>query len=69
MQPHPVKNWQKIAEYLEMRTEAQCQHRWQKVLNPDLVKGPWTPEVGGDDDIIVVSIIFNVYVSLLSHFL
>lgn len=23
----------------------QCQHRWQKVLNPDLVKGPWTKEV------------------------
>jgi hypothetical protein len=19
-------------------------HRWQKVLNPELVKGPWTPE-------------------------
>jgi len=19
-------------------------HRWQKVLNPDLVKGPWTAE-------------------------
>jgi hypothetical protein len=23
----------------------QCLHRWQKVLNPELVKGPWTPEV------------------------
>jgi hypothetical protein len=23
----------------------QCLHRWQKVLNPDLVKGPWTKEV------------------------
>jgi len=22
----------------------QCLHRWQKVLNPDLVKGPWTAE-------------------------
>ncbi len=22
----------------------QCLHRWQKVLNPDLVKGPWTQE-------------------------
>ena len=19
-------------------------HRWQKVLNPNLIKGPWTPE-------------------------
>lgn len=23
----------------------QCLHRWQKVLNPALCKGPWTPEV------------------------
>ncbi|MBN3286225.1 MYBA protein, partial [Polyodon spathula] len=28
----------------EKRTDAQCQHRWQKVLNPELVKGPWTKE-------------------------
>lgn len=27
------------------RTEVQCLHRWQKVLNPDLIKGPWTLEV------------------------
>ena len=27
------------------RSDVQCLHRWQKVLNPDLVKGPWTPEV------------------------
>ncbi|CAI5480717.1 unnamed protein product [Closterium sp. Yama58-4] len=26
------------------RTDVQCLHRWQKVLNPDLVKGPWTKE-------------------------
>mmetsp|Transcript_15997 Transcript_15997/g.23735 ORF Transcript_15997/g.23735 Transcript_15997/m.23735 type:complete len:476 (+) Transcript_15997:300-1727(+) len=26
------------------RTETQCQHRWQKVLNPSVHKGPWTPE-------------------------
>eukprot|EP00064_Thunnus_orientalis_P004935 superscaffoldBa00000470_g4948 len=28
----------------EGRTDGQCQHRWQKVLNPELVKGPWTKE-------------------------
>ena len=27
------------------RTDVQCLHRWQKVLNPTLVKGPWTKEV------------------------
>ncbi|KAG9337485.1 hypothetical protein JZ751_028676 [Albula glossodonta] len=28
----------------EGRTEYQCQHRWARVLDPDLVKGPWTKE-------------------------
>lgn len=44
------KNWKKIAEALPDRTDVQCLHRWQKVLNPDLVKGPWTKE---EDDKIV----------------
>ena len=38
------KNWKKIAESLPGRTDVQCLHRWQKVLNPSLVKGPWTEE-------------------------
>ena len=38
------KNWKKIAEYLTDRSDMQCQHRWQKVLNPELVKGPWSAE-------------------------
>uniref|UniRef100_A0A8C2ZW46 Transcriptional activator Myb n=1 Tax=Cyclopterus lumpus TaxID=8103 RepID=A0A8C2ZW46_CYCLU len=25
-------------------TREECQHRWQKVLNPELIKGPWTKE-------------------------
>ena len=28
----------------------QCLHRWQKVLNPNLVKGPWTKE---EDEIVI----------------
>uniref|UniRef100_A0A667GAS8 MYB proto-onco like 2 n=1 Tax=Lynx canadensis TaxID=61383 RepID=A0A667GAS8_LYNCA len=28
----------------ENRTDQQCQYRWLRVLNPDLVKGPWTKE-------------------------
>ncbi|XP_040963925.1 transcription factor MYB3R-1 [Gossypium hirsutum] len=39
------KNWKKIAESVPHRTDVQCLHRWQKVLNPDLVKGPWTKEI------------------------
>jgi hypothetical protein len=38
------KNWKKISETLPGRTDVQCLHRWQKVLNPELVKGPWTEE-------------------------
>ncbi len=30
------------AEFFTDRTDVQCLHRWQKVLNPDLVKGAWT---------------------------
>lgn len=33
------------AECVPDRTDVQCLHRWQKVLNPDLVKGPWSIEV------------------------
>ncbi|EOA20337.1 hypothetical protein CARUB_v10000643mg [Capsella rubella] len=44
------KRWKKIAEFFPDRTEVQCLHRWQKVLNPELVKGPWTQE---EDDKIV----------------
>lgn len=41
---YDAKNWKKIAECLIGRTDVQCLHRWQKVLNPNLIKGPWTPE-------------------------
>jgi nuclear transport factor 2 (NTF2) superfamily protein len=44
------KNWKKIAEFLRGRTGVQCLHRWQKVLNPSLVKGPWTKD---EDEIII----------------
>lgn len=35
------------ASYFHGRTDVQCLHRWQKVLNPQLIKGGWTKEVGG----------------------
>ena len=43
------KNWKKIAQDLPGRTDVQCLHRWQKVLRPGLVKGPWTEE---EDEIV-----------------
>ncbi|KAH9307344.1 hypothetical protein KI387_035255 [Taxus chinensis] len=38
------KNWKRIAQYFPNRTDVQCLHRWQKVINPNLIKGPWTKE-------------------------
>lgn len=44
--------WEVIAaQYLRgARSAIQCSHRWQKVLRPGLVKGPWTRE---EDAVII----------------
>lgn len=44
------KNWKRIAGFLPGKSDVQCLHRWQKVLNPELIKGPWTEE---EDNIVV----------------
>lgn len=43
------RNWKKISEQIPDRTDVQCLHRWQKVLRPGLIKGPWTAEVSLKD--------------------
>ena len=55
-----AKNWKKICESFPERTDVQCLHRWQKVLNPNLIKVrwllllgllvmlPWTPQESSD---------------------
>ncbi|KAJ8433365.1 hypothetical protein Cgig2_020445 [Carnegiea gigantea] len=50
VQRYKGKNWKKIAECFKDRTDVQCLHRWQKVLNPELIKGPWSKE---EDEIII----------------
>ncbi|KAG2318390.1 hypothetical protein Bca4012_055387 [Brassica carinata] len=45
-----AKSWKKVAELIPDRTEVQCMHRWQKVLDPNLTKGPWTQQ---EDETIV----------------
>ena len=44
--PTSSKDWKLISSNFmnPVRSEYQCQQRWQKVLNPDLIKGPWTKE-------------------------
>jgi hypothetical protein len=46
------KNWKKIAStaFGFRKTDVQCLHRWQKVLKPGLVKGPWLKE---EDDRVI----------------
>jgi len=43
-------NWSLIAQHLPCRSDLQCQQRWHKVVNPELVKGPWTKE---EDEMVV----------------
>lgn len=49
------KNWKRIATmaFGDTKTDVQCLHRWQKVLRPGLVKGPWTTE----EDLLVVQLV------------
>ncbi|XP_071184438.1 myb-related protein A-like isoform X4 [Salvelinus alpinus] len=44
VEQHGADSWKLVANHFPGRTDGQCQHRWQKVLNPELVKGPWTKE-------------------------
>lgn len=39
------ERWDLVGKLLKTRTEVQCQQRWTKVVNPNLIKGPWTREV------------------------
>mmetsp|Transcript_3885 Transcript_3885/g.6081 ORF Transcript_3885/g.6081 Transcript_3885/m.6081 type:complete len:679 (-) Transcript_3885:141-2177(-) len=57
VQQHGAKNWKKIAELLgDTRTDVQCLHRWNKVLQPGLHKGAWTEE----EDAVVKSMVMAV---------
>lgn len=62
------KNWKKVAEKIKTKTDSQCLHRWQKVLDPRLVKGEWTK---AEDQIIYeqVKIYGSKKWSVISKFL
>ncbi|CAH1785255.1 unnamed protein product [Owenia fusiformis] len=44
LEANPNSDWKMISQYYSDRSDIQCQTRWQKVLNPELIKGPWTKE-------------------------
>jgi len=43
--PHLIIYISCTAAHIPGRTDVQCLHHWQKVLNPEVVKGSWTKEV------------------------
>jgi len=53
VQMNAGRNWKRIASCLPGRSDVQCLHRWQKVLRPGLIKGPWTLE----EDRLVVQLV------------
>ncbi|KAH9417749.1 Myb- protein A [Dermatophagoides pteronyssinus] len=38
------EDWYQVSTHFSDRSDIQCQQRWCKVLNPKLIKGPWTPK-------------------------
>jgi myb proto-oncogene protein len=44
------EKWDMISKQIPDRSDVQCQQRWTKVVNPDLIKGPWTKE---EDDKVI----------------
>ncbi|KVH91877.1 Homeodomain-like protein [Cynara cardunculus var. scolymus] len=82
------RNWKKIgefaimqfcfflsckAQYIPGRTDVQCLHRWQKVLNPEIVKGPWSKEVNLTPFLLILQLeiqlplIWLILVALLTY--
>lgn len=51
------KNWKRISENFEGKTDLECQHRWEKLSNPDILakgkKRPWTD----DEDAKVIELV------------
>ena len=44
---HNAGNWTQIAAGLEGKTPKECMSRWNFVLDPNVVKGPWKSEEDG----------------------
>uniref|UniRef100_M4B353 Uncharacterized protein n=1 Tax=Hyaloperonospora arabidopsidis (strain Emoy2) TaxID=559515 RepID=M4B353_HYAAE len=51
------RNWMVVAERVPGRDNAQCLQRWNKVLKPGLVKGPWSVE----EDAILMEMMLKGY--------
>ncbi|EAX96844.1 Myb-like DNA-binding domain containing protein [Trichomonas vaginalis G3] len=50
VQDHQKVNWIEVAKRFPGKTPQQVSERWNKVVNPDLVKGSWTRQ---EDELII----------------
>ena len=41
---HGAKDWDDCSEFIPGRNSKQCREHWMNCLNPELLKGYWTPE-------------------------
>lgn len=71
---HNEKNWKNIAAALNrrfpsgvQRNDVQCLHRWQKVLQPGLKKGPWTAEEDSTITRLVAEVGANKWSYIAKH--
>ncbi len=71
--PECPELWTKVADLMPSRDATQCSQRWRNMLNPALVKGPWTKEVGWNEreNVEHVHLVFPslLLVSLIFFFL
>lgn len=59
--------WSQVSAHFSDRNDVQCQQRWNKVISPKLVKGPWTPDVC--DNFFEIFTFFCSFFIFLSFFL
>ena len=50
MKNTPKPDWSELVSYFPGKTAVQIEERWEKVINPTLIKGSWTPE---EDETII----------------
>ncbi len=53
VQPLSVPNRIAAIAFCGKRSDVQCLHRWKKVIQPGIVKGPWTPT---EDEILNLAV-------------
>nr|CAI5830890.1 unnamed protein product [Callosobruchus analis] len=61
------ERWDLISNQFPDRSDVQCQQRWTKVVNPELVKGPWTKEFIQTPPLFLIALIPKTLLHLIKH--